>query len=193
MKQKLSVNFSKPNGIPLFKKFALFNSGLVPLQRYERDIETIQNLKAESLRIDLFMGEPSLPFGNIVTGTADDPVYALEGVERWAQLLLEHQVLPYMSWCYIPLNLQVDHNWRTGPTDLEKWKSTLCYFARHFSEKKIRLGYQEVYNEPDCKDVFFTGTWDEYLQIFKYGATGIKGLSSITMCSPITSRCFSIM
>ncbi len=46
MAQKsVKVDFSRVEGIPLFKKFAMFDSGLVPLSRYERDAHLFQRCK----------------------------------------------------------------------------------------------------------------------------------------------------
>lgn len=172
--QSFTIDFGRREGTPLFKKFALFNSGLVPIDRHERDMELIERLKPESLRIDLFMGHDEMPFGRLVTGTQDDPVLSLELLERWARALLEHGVLPYMAWCYFPEPLQKNGDWRSGPTDLDAWRKLLAALSQHFREAGIPLRYQEVYNEPDCHEVFYTGSWEDYLQLYRYGALGLQ-------------------
>ena len=53
----VNVNFGVKVVPSLFKKFAMFNSGLVPMLRYRRDKGLINELKPESLRIDLSIGK----------------------------------------------------------------------------------------------------------------------------------------
>lgn len=172
--QKASVDFSQVTGMPLFKKFAMFDSGLVPMQRYDRDIGLFDRVAPQSLRIDLFMGQSGLAFGGLVTGTADNPKYDFTELDRLAVMLHGHGVLPYWSWCYIPMPLQTYGSFRTGPTNFKKYGDILEALSKHFKDKGIRLGYQEVYNEPDCNDVFFTGTWQDYIRMYEAGSLALK-------------------
>lgn len=173
--QVIDVNFGVKVDPPLFKKFAMFNSGLVPLSRYRKDRNLINELKPESLRIDLSIGKYTgkcFLYG-MVTGTPDNLQYNFADIDKLAGLLNERNVLPYWSYCYIPRPLQKWGDWRRGPSDLNVWKEMHSAFASHFKQNNIRIGYQEIYNEPDL-DVFYVGTWDEYLQMYKHGVEGLK-------------------
>ncbi len=171
-KNLIEVDFSVRSGVPLFKKFALFNSGIAPLENYRRDIYTLDGIEVESLRVDLFLGNSEYTFGETLTGTSDDIKYDFAKLDEWMNLLNGKGIMPYMSWCYIPIPLQEDGDWRSGPNDLEKWKQIHSVFAKHCKDLGIEV-YHEIYNEPDLGDVFFTGSWDDYLNLYRYGATGL--------------------
>lgn len=171
---QLQVDFSQRAGVPLIKKFGLFNSGLVSLAQYDRDLHLMDELRVDSLRIDLFAGEPNQPMGKMVTGTADDLQYDFSALDRIIARLQEHGSRLYASWCYIPLPLQVNGNWRSGPTDLKAWQEIYRQYAAHYVEKGIRIPYHEVYNEPDCGDIFFTGTFQDYTDMYVAAARGLR-------------------
>lgn len=169
----VQVDFAKYTDTPLFKKFSMYNSGVVTLNRYKRDLGLIDSLRADNLRIDMFMGNHGTPFGNTVTGTLGHMVYDFHAIDEWAKLLNQYNVLPYISYCYIPVPLQRGGDWKSGPVSFEAWGQVLKTLAQHFRTNGIPVGYQEIYNEPDLHDAFFTGTWDQYLQMYKYGSEGI--------------------
>ncbi len=171
---RLNVDFSKREGVPLLKKFALFNSGIVDLPNYVRDASLFDGLRVDSLRIDLFMGEEGRPFARVVDGTADALTYDFDKLDKLVKLLEEHNVRPYWAWSYIPYPLQQDGDWRKGPTDLEAWQEMFRTFAEHYKESGLRVAYHEVYNEPDCGDVFFLGSMQDYTQLYIAAAKGLK-------------------
>ncbi len=169
----VSVDFSKPQGTPLVKKFGMFQSGLVPMERTERDFPLLKALGPESVRLELGFGAPGWIMSDAITGTADNPRFSYEQMDRYADLVREAGGLPYWAYGYNPYPLQSDNNYRSQPSDLEKWKEYLRDISAHFREEGVRIGYQEVWNEPDCFDLFYTGTWEDYCELYKYGAAGI--------------------
>lgn len=171
---ELTVDFSQREGVPLLKKYALFNSGIVDLPHYIRDAELFDELRVDSLRIDLFMGEQSRPFARVVDGTADALVYDFDKLDQLVALLAEHDVRPYWAWSYIPYPLQQDGDWRKGPSDLAAWQEMFRVFAAHYRESGLRVAYHEVYNEPDCGDVFFLGSMQDYTQLYISAVKGLK-------------------
>lgn len=169
----LKVDFSQREGIPLIKKFGLFNSGIVTMQQYTRDAGLLDALRVDSLRIDLFMGADNRPFARVADGTAEDMTFHFEELDALVELLAEHGVRPYWSWSYIPYPLQLDGDWRKGPSDLDAWQEMFRTFAQHYRESGLRIAYHEIYNEPDCGDAFFLGTMEDYTQMYIRGAQGI--------------------
>lgn len=170
----ITIDFSKREGVPLIKKFALFNSGMVALDQYERDAHLLDGLRTDSLRIDIFMGNEGQPFAHVVDGTATDMTYHFEELDSLVRLLEEHGVRPYWSWCYIPFPLQEDGDWRKGPGSLEQWQSMFRELAAHYKEQGLRIAYHEVYNEPDCGDTFFLGTMEDYTELYIRAARGLR-------------------
>ena len=171
---RLSVDFSRREGVPLLKKFALFNSGIVDLPNYVRDAALFDGLRVDSLRIDLFMGEEGRPFARVVDGSADAMTYDFTRLDELVKLLAEHDVRPYWAWSYIPYPLQQDGDWRKGPTDLAAWQEMFRVFAEHYQKSGLRVAYHEVYNEPDCGDVFFLGSMQDYTQLYISAARGLQ-------------------
>jgi len=179
----VTVDFAAPVDYPLSKeKFAVYNSGLVSLDRYRRDAERFAEVGPESLRIDIAWGWPPGEDPYVVqpvTGTADHLVYNVDELDELATLLNGQGVRPYWSYCYMPVPLQRAGDWRSAPISMEAWGEVLRAFARHYRDTGIRIGYHEVYNEPDLVDpsigpVFFTGTRDEYFEMYRRGAPALK-------------------
>ncbi len=174
----LTVDFSVRSGVPLIKKFSVYNSGCTSLSHYERDIALLQELDVASLRVDLGMGGSSVMLGHkTVTGSADHLIYDFDDIERVAKLLNEKNVLPYYSWCYLPepindngdnrkLNKNVAH-WQ------EIWSDILETSARHFRANNVQIGYHEVYNEPDLSNMFLLENWNVYLDLYRYGSQAL--------------------
>ena len=103
MAQKsVKVDFSRVEGIPLFKKFAMFDSGLVPLSRYERDAHLFQRCKIPSLRIDLFIGDRSMELGNMADGTAENVEYHWNASDRLVEELQKKKGFPLYFFGYYP-------------------------------------------------------------------------------------------
>lgn len=168
------VDFSRREGVPLLKKFGLFNSGIVALSHYERDAYLMDPLRTDSLRVDIYMGSDGLPFAHLVDGTETDMIYNFEDLDALVRLLEEHDIRPYWSWSYIPFPLQQDKNWRKGPSSLEQWQTMFKEFATHYKKEGLRIAYNEVYNEPDCNGVFFLGTMEDYIELYIRAVKGLK-------------------
>lgn len=172
---EIRINAGTRSGIPLFKKFGMFNSGIVNVDRYERDAPLFRRCRTSSLRMDLFIGERSMDLGNIADNTIDDIVYHWEKSDRLVALLTANGVSPYYSWCYVPLPLQPEGgNYRSVPVSWEKYQEVMGEFARHYREMGSPLGYQEIYNEPINRGAFFDGTVADYNTMYRYGASGIR-------------------
>ncbi len=174
-KNVLVINdFSKRVEPPLHKKFSMFNSGLVPIKNYERDLDKIIALYSDSLRIDLGIGANNFPLKDVVSGTIDNIKYDFVKIDYLAVMLNERRVLPYFSWSYIPTPLQIHGDHRKGPADLDKYREVLSVVAKHYRDEGIRIGYHEIYNEPDLDGIFYSGTFEEYMELYKYGSLGIR-------------------
>lgn len=194
---------------PLLKKVAMYNAGCIqPLSNYDRDLSRIREVNAESLRIDLSIGKKNGTGGQyLVDGGFDENSYSVP-VESltydFAQLdgivnqITSHEVLPYMSWDYIPYPLQQDGKWNDLDTDISNWKEVweevYYQYAKHYKDKGVKIGYHEIYNEPDLEILKIWGVFDEtfdgflklddfapegnpgkgvYPDMYEYGAKGI--------------------
>lgn len=173
----VAADFAVSADYPLSKeKFAVFNSGLVPLERYERDIHLYDEVRPESLRIDLWWGGGGW-LRQPVSGSPNAVHYDFAEMDRLALLLNTHNVLPYWAYCYVPEPLQNPHG--DAKTNFENhalWGEILANFARHArtGDPQIHVGYHEIYNEPDNHPEFYKGRLADYLKMYRAGATAIR-------------------
>jgi len=172
-----TVDFATTVDYPLVKtKFAVYNSCIVPLSQYNRDINLINEIKPESLRIDGALGES--PYCGLtqhpVTGTATALQYNFAQLDQLATLLDRRNVLPYWSYDYEPYPLQINGDYRSPPSNLNAWKQALSAISAHFRQNNLPVGYHEIWNEPDYGTTFFTGSESDYLNMYNYGVTGLR-------------------
>ena len=189
----LTADLNKPENLSLLKKIAMYNAGTIdPITNYERDLPLVSALEPESLRIDLSIGKRDgrnyTGNPNLVSGIGDDwenYVYDFAQLDSIVEMLNGADILPYMSWSYIPTPLMdnpVDKNdgWKKLNDDLpnwqEAWKQIHYTYAKHYADAGMRIGYHEILNEPDLFGVFFD--YDDfkdklYNELYVYGAAGI--------------------
>ena len=210
---------------PLLKKIAMYNAGCIqPLTNYDRDFSRIKDLNSDALRIDLSIGKDNGTAGEYLVGDEYEDYgdydkgtygivpeslnYNFDQLDGIVKLMNGYGVLPYMSWDYIPAPLMENGKWNNLDTMVTNWKEVweevYYQYAYHYLEeefingkKDMRIGYHEIYNEPDleilkCWGVFdpenFDGflNWNDfclgaqckpgdgvYPDMYEYGAKGI--------------------
>lgn len=183
MNVKIKINADSKKNNKLVKKIAFFNSGMVPLERYKRDFHLIDRLAPQSLRLDLYLGDRNMEFGSLVDGTIDDIIYYFDKFDELIYLFKEHRVVPYVSWCYIPLPLQPETgDFRSYPVNEGKYYEIIRELSAHLNIlMQDNLYYEEIYNEADCEDVFFTGNFDQFLRLYQLGCKAVKDAGSTAL------------
>lgn len=169
---------------PLSKeRIAVYNSGLVPISRYERDAAHIAAVRPESLRIDLGWGAEWMPWTQDVVrfGADGTPQFAFDETDRIARVLADSGARPYWSYCYVPpATREPGGDWRSMARDDSLWVRTVRAYVAGLRERGATVGYHEVYNEPDLRDertaeaTFYTGGLDDYLDLYRATATAIR-------------------
>lgn len=169
------ADFSVALDPPLVKKFDFMNSGIVPMWRYRRDLDLINDLKAQSLRVDLFWGEPEINgwTAEMVNGSAQDLQFDFTEIDELARMLKERGIGGYWSYCYNPLPLQAGFGHASHPSNLEAWREIMYQFARHFRDEDLRPDYHAIWNEPDL-DIFYNRPVEVYSQLYKFGVEGLR-------------------
>jgi xylan 1,4-beta-xylosidase len=70
----------------------------------------------------------------------------------------------------------------TPPKDYEKWGALIRNLTEHFTERygadEVKTWYFEVWNEPNLSPGFWSGTREEYFNLYKYSVNAIKSVSS---------------
>ncbi|MGN1100323.1 MAG: hypothetical protein ACI4S9_08235 [Christensenellales bacterium] len=139
-------------------------------------IPALDEIKAESLRFDLFMGYTGLGYAIGRNGADGSSEAEYRQVMELVSRLKDVQVNPYIVYFASP-EYVTDGNWKSVP-DPEKWE-TLCYnIANYFKEQGIRISGNEIWNEPDFNGSFFSGDWIDYINTYIAGYKGIKAANS---------------
>ena len=169
------ADFSVAVDPPLVKKFDFMNSGIVPMWRYRRDLHLIDDLKTQSLRVDLFWGEPKINgwATEMVSGAIDDLQFDFSEIDELSRMLKARGIGGYWSYCYNPLPLQAGFGHASHPSNLQAWREIMFQFARHFKDSDLRPDYHAIWNEPDL-DIFYNRPVETYLQLYKFGVEGLR-------------------
>lgn len=110
----ITADFGTTADYPLVKsKFGVYNLCLVPLDRYDRDINLINEVDTEHLRIDGGFGaDPNCLYDpDPISGTASNIQYDWAGPDRFVSNLNDRGVGPYFSYGYNPIPLQQGGDW----------------------------------------------------------------------------------
>ncbi len=177
------IDSARPAAFPLSKeRIAIYNSGLVPGDRYARDLSHIASVGAESLRIDLGWGAEWMPWNREVVERDPDGSLRFDFSETdlIAKLLASVGTRPYWSYCYVPKAARGhEDDWRTM-THPEVWVETVRAYAAGCGERDVTIGYHEIYNEPDLRDertgeaVFYAGQLEDYLELYRKAAPAVR-------------------
>ena len=177
-------DFSRRDGtktqyIKKFDQFATTWGFVGDLPGYIREtsinqLSALKDLKAESMRFDLFMGYTGV--GYKIGSTAE-----LDGSSdaEYAQMMqivreLEAQsVLPQLVLFACPAYAQSYGSWKSKPI-AEKWEELCRNMAAYFKQKGVRIGGYEMWNEPEFATTYFDGDWEDYIDTYLAGAKGIK-------------------
>ena len=181
--QSIIVDYAVKIDPPLFKKFDQYNAGCInPYSNYNRDLDKLSEVDAHSLRIDLGIGKTDCTFSNpqVVKGTPTNITYDFRVLDDLVAKLNARKVLPFWSWCYIPVPLQDGGDWTNLKESIPNWPDLFReihrQYASHFKSAGLRIGYHEIGNEPDLFGVFLKQDDfnNRYFEMYKNGALGIK-------------------
>lgn len=180
----VAIDFGRAGGVPLSKeRIAIYDSGLVPIERYRRDAEFLRRSLAESLRIDLGWGAEWMPWEQQPVVRDDDGSlrFQFDETDELARLIAESGLRPYWSYCYVPAAARPEGgDWRGMAEDDDVWVELVRRYAGGAAERGVTIGYHEVYNEPDLRDErtgqphFYTGDLEDYLDLYRVTARAIR-------------------
>ena len=113
--------------------------------------------------------------------------------------LLDRGIQPFVELSFMPRGLASGTKefgfYRanvTPPTSFEKWGELVEKFVRHLVQRygrdEVRQWYFEVWNEPNLKSWFWTGTQEEYFALYAAGAKAVKAVDpALRTGGPATS------
>jgi xylan 1,4-beta-xylosidase len=114
-----------------------------------------------------------------------NPEYNFQYIDALYDALLKLHIRPFVELSFMPSKLasgpQTIFWWKgniTPPKDPAKWAGLIRAFVAHLKQRygaeEIQQWYFEVWNEPDLHNVFFTGSLDDYLALYKDTVVAIK-------------------
>lgn len=117
------------------------------------------------------------------------PVYNWQYIDELFDFLQSIDMKPFVEVGFMPGGLASGNQtifwWRgnvTPPRDYQKWDDLIKALVEHwtgrYGEKEVASWYFEIWNEPNLKGGFFTGTQQDYFKLYKETATAIKTVSA---------------
>ncbi|OKS84781.1 GH39 family glycosyl hydrolase [Mucilaginibacter polytrichastri] len=117
------------------------------------------------------------------------PVYNWQYIDELFDFLQQIHMKPFVEVGFMPGALASGNKtifwWKgnvTPPKDYQKWndliKALVTHWTQRYSQKEVASWYFEVWNEPNLKDGFFTGTQQDYFKLYKETAMAIKSVSA---------------
>lgn len=118
-----------------------------------------------------------------------NPEYNYMYVDALFDYLLSIGIKPFIELGFMPNALASGTEtifwWRgnvTPPKDYEKWAALVKNLTEHFTLRygtdEVKTWYFEVWNEPNLKPGFWTGTQDDYFKLYKYSAEAVKSVNT---------------
>ncbi len=117
-----------------------------------------------------------------------NPEYNYQYVDVLYDYILSIGMKPFVELGFMPAALasgpQTIFWWKgnvTPPKEYEKWESLIrnltLHFTERYGEEEVKTWYFEVWNEPNLSPWFWTGTQEEYFQLYKYAAKAVKSVN----------------
>jgi xylan 1,4-beta-xylosidase len=117
------------------------------------------------------------------------PQYNYMYIDALFDYLLSIDIKPFVELGFMPTALASGDKtifwWKgnvTPPKDYEKWGNLIKNLTQHFTERygagEVKKWYFEVWNEPNLTPWFWTGTQEEYFNLYKYAAKAVKSINS---------------
>lgn len=148
-----------------------------PVSEIERDFSLMNEYGIRDMRV-------SIAWGDYETAKNYFPDWSL--LDEKVRLAQEYGIELYPYICYSPSWATVDGTWRSPPLDLQDWYDFVYTVVTRYKEE---ITYWELWNEGDNTD-FWTGTWQEQLELVKVGAQAVKDAnpSAITIFGGLTNK-----
>jgi xylan 1,4-beta-xylosidase len=116
------------------------------------------------------------------------PVYNFQYVDALYDAILASGMRPFVEFGFMPRLLASGKKtvfwWEgniTPPKDYGRWEQLIRALVTHwtarYGREEVRRWYFEVWNEPNLKDLFWSGDRDEYFKLYEATARAVKSVS----------------
>jgi xylan 1,4-beta-xylosidase len=117
-----------------------------------------------------------------------NPEYNFQYIDVLFDYILSIGMKPFVELGFMPEALASGKEtifwWRgnvTPPKDYKKWEDLNRNLTLHFTERygadEVKTWYFEIWNEPNLKPGFWTGTQEEYFKLYQHAVNGIKSVN----------------
>ena len=117
------------------------------------------------------------------------PVYNFQYIDAVYDAILSAGVRPFVEFGFMPQKMaggeQTIFWWKgniTPPRDYAKWEGLVRALVRHWTDRygqaEVRRWYFEVWNEPNLKDLFWSGDREEYFKLYDETARAVNSVSA---------------
>lgn len=117
-----------------------------------------------------------------------NPEYNFQYIDVLYDYILSIGMKPFVELGFMPGWLASGNKtifwWKgnvTPPKSYEKWEALIRNLTLHFTERygieEVKTWYFEVWNEPNLKDGFWTGTMEDYFKLYDYAVRGVKSVN----------------
>ena len=179
---EINVDFSKTNGVirPLHgvNLGPLCYRGMVDLSAYHREL----NLPLTRLHDVVWVNYDAVDISTIFRDFRNDAAQA-ENYEFAATDDYIAAIVKAGSPILYRLGESIEHTPRKyrvhPPKEFAKWADICCNVIRHYNEGwaggfRHNIRYWEIWNEPENQPAMWTGTDDQYFQLYEVTAKAIK-------------------
>ena len=116
------------------------------------------------------------------------PIYNFQYIDAVYDAILNTGMRPFVEFGFMPQRLASGEKtifwWKgniTPPRDYEKWERLVHALVQHWTNRygrdEVRQWYFEVWNEPNLKDLFWSGDQAEYFKLYDATVRSIKSVS----------------
>jgi xylan 1,4-beta-xylosidase len=117
------------------------------------------------------------------------PVYNFQYIDAVYDAILQTGMRPFVEFGFMPQKLASGEKtifwWKgniTPPNDYNKWEKLIEALVRHWTERygreEVRRWYFEVWNEPNLKDLFWSGDMTDYFKLYDATVRAVKNVSA---------------
>jgi xylan 1,4-beta-xylosidase len=116
-----------------------------------------------------------------------NPIYSFQYIDTLYDALLAQHIRPFVELSFMPNALSSNNHtvfWWKGnispPKDMAKWNALIEALLNHwrsrYGDAELNQWYFEVWNEPNLHDGFFTGSMQDYFDLYKNTAESIRSV-----------------
>lgn len=116
------------------------------------------------------------------------PVYNFQYIDAVYDAILNAGMKPFVEFGFMPQKLASGEKtifwWKgniTPPRDYSKWAGLVDAIVKHWTMRygrdEVKQWYFEVWNEPNLKDLFWSGDQQEYFKLYEVTSRAIKDVS----------------